>query len=388
VKNLTTLNKLSENIKTLASIESSDYPFVSCYLNLEDKKIHYKEILNKETKLLRKILKGDQLLDFEDSIFDIEDWLDIHLHPDAKGVAIFARGRHGGKFLLPMQFAASVPSQVALYPTPNLYHLIALKDNYDSYIVLYSTKKRAWILEVSLGVATVQTWLGNPELYTRVRSEWGKLHYQVNHGSRGNRFYDEKISILHQLMMRNESMHLVLAGDPDIIKNISQQLPKELYSRVVDLIPSGDNSTKENIVKSTLASFIEYEEKDSQRIANVLIERLSEKNLAVAGSTRTMDALRWDEADILVMTVDYNPDPGWSCQSCKKISTQPPHSDICPRCHKNTVKPVDIKEAIIRMAEQNDVPIEVVEKSDALMSFGGVGCLLRYKGMALQKGNN
>jgi hypothetical protein len=38
---------------------------------------------------------------------------------------------------------------------------------------------------------------------------------------------------------------------------------------------------------------------------------------------------------------------------------------------------VDVKEALMRLAGQLECPVEIVEHSDALMSLGGVGCLLR-----------
>jgi stalled ribosome rescue protein Dom34 len=39
---------------------------------------------------------------------------------------------------------------------------------------------------------------------------------------------------------------------------------------------------------------------------------------------------------------------------------------------------VDVKEELVRWAEQARCKIEVVNHSDVLMQLGGVGCLLRY----------
>ena len=39
---------------------------------------------------------------------------------------------------------------------------------------------------------------------------------------------------------------------------------------------------------------------------------------------------------------------------------------------------MDVREELLRLAGQLERAVEVVEKSDALMSLGGVGCLLRY----------
>ena len=37
------------------------------------------------------------------------------------------------------------------------------------------------------------------------------------------------------------------------------------------------------------------------------------------------------------------------------------------------------KEELVRLAAQQDCEIELVNESDMLMQFGGVGCLLRYR---------
>ncbi|MEA2079434.1 MAG: hypothetical protein U9P00_06170, partial [Pseudomonadota bacterium] len=91
----------------------------------------------------------------------------------------------------------------------------------------------------------------------------------------------------------------------------------------------------------------------------------------------TLDALLWGEVDTLVMTSDYQPDPGWTCTACRTIGTEPPETSVCPQCGKPAVRSMDVREALLRLAGQLERPVEVVEHSDALMSLGGVGCLLR-----------
>lgn len=128
---------------------------------------------------------------------------------------------------------------------------------------------------------------------------------------------------------------------------------------------------------ATLSSFIEHEERESQTIAERLIEGLRSQNLAVVGSAATLDALRWGEVDTLVMASSYQPDPGWTCTACQAIGTEPPATSGCPQCRKSAVRPMDVREEALRLAGQLERPVEVVEYSDALMSLGGIGCLLR-----------
>ena len=56
-----------------------------------------------------------------------------------------------------------------------------------------------------------------------------------------------------------------------------------------------------------------------------------------------------------------------------------PETPVCPECDQASVRPLDVKEALLRLAGQFELPVEVVEKADALMALGGVGCLLRSR---------
>ncbi len=82
--------------------------------------------------------------------------------------------------MMPMQFAAPLPDWIVVNPTPNIYHLMELKDKYHRYIILLAMAVRAHILEVNLGAVTTQAWLNHSELQMRVGSEWTRSHYQIH----------------------------------------------------------------------------------------------------------------------------------------------------------------------------------------------------------------
>jgi hypothetical protein len=376
---LTTLEELKQHITLLASVEESEAPFISVYLNLENGEDGWRNIFEDRARLLARVLQGDALLDFEEALFRIESWLSTELLSQAKGVAIFVRGNLGGAFMLPMQFAAPLPNLIAVYPTPNIYHLVELKDNYHRYVVLLAMPDRAYILEVNLGAATTQAWINRSESGLRVGSEWTRSHYQVHQEHRGERFVKEKIAMLEQLMSAGGQTHMILAGAPEITQRIRKLLPSNLAEKLVDIIPANEQDQKTDVVIATLSSFIEHEEQESQSVVERLIKGLRNHNLAVAGSENTLNSLHWGEVDTLLMASDYQPDPGWTCTSCRAMGTELPQFSECSKCGNNTVRPLDVREALLRLAGQFECPVEVVEYSDALMSIGGVGCLLRFK---------
>lgn len=375
---LATLDELRRHISVLASVEESEAPFVSAYFNLEDGQAGWQETLDERTHVLRRVLKGDTRADFEEAVGKIENWLATDLHPDAKGAAIFVRGTFGGGFLLPMQFATPVPNWIAVYPTPNIYHLVELKDSYHRYVILLALPDRASILEVNLGAATIQAWSNQSALRARVGSEWTRSHYQVHQPYRGDRFFQEKIAFLEQLTRAGGHTHLILAGDPKITARIRDALPEDLAEKLVDIVPAGERDQEAGVVMATLSSFIDREEQESHSIVERLIAGLRSQDLAVAGSAATLSALRRGEVDVLVMASDYDPDPGWLCTACQALGIEVPETAHCPQCGASAVRSLDVREALLRLSGQQECAVEVVKQSDALMSVGGVGCLLRY----------
>ena len=375
---LTTLDELRGHIAVLACIDETDAPFVSCYLNLEQGEAGYRKVLEDRALTLRSTLEDEARADFNAAIHLIEAYLAEKLRPGAKGVALFSRQFRAGAFFLPMQFAAPLPNWIAVYATPNLFHLMALKDTYHRYVVLLATGTWVRILEVNLGAATVQAWTTQPELRERVGREWTKAHYESHRRERTSRFFKEQIELLGRLMAAGGHTHLILAGDPRLTGEIRRALPKSVASKLVDTIPAAGRDTQEDVVAATLSAFVEWEEQESQAVAARFVQGIRTQGLAVAGATACLDVLRQRRADTLLLARDHLPEAGWRCAACGAIRIEHDAPAACPECGKKAVKPVDAPAELVRLAGQQDCPIEVVEHCDPLMALGGVGCLLRY----------
>ncbi|MBK5103034.1 MAG: host attachment protein [Burkholderiales bacterium] len=378
METLTTLDVLRRHIAVLACVDETDALFVSCYLNLEQGETGYRKVLEDRISALRSTLEGDARVDFDTAMHQIEAYLAQKLRPGAKGVALFSRQFRGGAFFLPMQFAAPLPDWISVCATPNLFHLMALKDTYHRYVVLVATRARVRILEVNLGAAAVHAWTTQPELRERVGREWTKAHYESHRRERTSRFLKEQIELLDRLMAAGGHTHLILAGDPRLTGEIRRALPKSVASKLVDTIPAAGRDAQEGVVTATLSAFVEWEERDSQAVAARFVQGIRTQGRAVAGATACLDALRERRADTLLLTQNLLPEPGWRCSACCTVGIEHDTPIACPECGKNAVRPIDVAAELVRLAGQQDCPIEVVEHCDPLVALGGVGCLLRY----------
>ncbi|MEK7408050.1 MAG: host attachment protein [Acidobacteriota bacterium] len=371
------LKALQKHILTLATLQESNAPVVSCYLNLTADE--YLNVLDERVRVLRRSLSGEPLHYFEDALRLIDTFLATGVQAGTKGVAVFARGGQQ-PFFLPLQFRVSLPNWIAAASTPNIYHLIELKDTYHRYVVMLATAKSVRILAINLGSVTQDLWTQRPELRQRVGREWTKEHYQSHRRERTNQFINEQIAILDRLMSAGGYGHLVLAGNPRVTSEIRKALPKHLAAKVVDVVPASEYDPTSDVVAATLASFIEKEERESVAVVDKLQKEINTHGLAVADTRASFEALRQGQVDVLVLAKAYEPDAAWICGACGATEVEQPAPDACPQCRARKMRQFNVKEEMVRVAEQMGSEVEVVNHSDTLMRLGGVGCLLRFLG--------
>lgn len=372
------LKTLQKHIRTLATLEESPDPFVSCYLTLDQEPMSWRDVYDKRLYLLRRSLRGDAWWAFEEAVGKIEAYLAKDLASESKGVAIFARGGES-PFFLGLQFQVPLPTWINVNSTPNIYHLVELKDTYHRFVVMLTTGDRVRILEVNLGAVTEEIWRQRPALRRRIGREWTKEHYQNHQREQTDRFLKEKISILDNLMRAGGHSHLILAGHAWETERIARALPKRLAAKLIDTIPASGNEPISEVVSTTLARFIDMEELESQEIAELLHQEILSDGLAVVGTQATLDALRRYQVDVLVIAQSNQTEFGWRCSDCAALTVSKNAPHHCASCNGYIFYSVDLREEMVRLAEQQDAKVEVVAQNHALIQYGGIGALLRYR---------
>ncbi|MCP4716256.1 MAG: hypothetical protein GY868_14150 [Deltaproteobacteria bacterium] len=372
------LKELKKQIRTLATLPETEAPVISCYLELLNGKINDQDTYNELARTAMVGLSEQELYIFKETLEPINTYLANELLPNAKGAAIFSRAG-STPFFLPLQFRVSLPNWISLSTTPNIYHLVEMKDTYHRYVVMISMKKSACIVEVNLGEVTAQLWQDREDLRERVGREWTKEHYQKHSRERGKKFIKEKINLLDKLMSAGGHTHLILAGHPTMTSRIKNELPKCLLEKLVNEVTVSGHAKANDVVEATIASFVEAEEIESQHIAEILSHKVGTGGLAVAGAEASFQALQRGHVDTVVLLAGYSPGQFQMCFVCGFANPKDKESDSCPQCGSNSLKISDLKEEMVRLAEGQGCLIEVVNESESLVKLGGVGCLLRYR---------
>ena len=371
------LRELQHHIRRLALLEETASPVISCYLNLETNLMDARQTLESQLRKVRKGLPAHLQSEFDEAFGQIETYLANPLPSHTKGLAIFARGG-SWPFWQALQFCVPLPNWLAVDTTPNIYHLVELKDTYHRYVVMISTEETARIVEVNLGSVTEELWRERPELRQRVGREWSRERYQSHRRNRTDQFIKEKIIVLERLMLAGGHSHLILAGNPRLTARVRRELPRHLADKLIDTVVASGSDKISDVVAATLSSFIEQEELESQTMVERLQRNIHTGGLAVIGTSETLDALQRGQVDLLIIAKDYAFPIGWKCVECGQVRSHQSPRHKCIACHSEELRPLNLREEMIRLAEQRGYHVEVVNQSDWLYQAGGVGALLRY----------
>jgi hypothetical protein len=340
------IRQLENQVRMLIELEETESPVVSCFFDSKDPDAPRK--LHEQITTARKAIDVEQRPAFHRAVRRIQDHVPWQLDESTRSVAVFARTGSSPLFQV-MEFGATLPTRLIVESVPAIFPLIELKDNFHRYVLMICTEQSARVLEVSLGSVTREIWAKRPELRERIGREWTKLRYQNHRRDRNARFVREKIALVERIIASKGHTHLMLAGPSHILARVRNGLPERLKEKLVDTIPAASRDSAADIVLATLSSFVEHEEQESLAVVNLLIRELRRGELAVCGYSECRSALLQGQADQLVILSDRD-DAGSS-----------------------------LREELVRIAVQKDVPVEVVQESEALLQLGGVGCLLRYE---------
>ncbi len=372
------MQKLQQHIRQLAGLSETSDPVISCYVNLTEMGPAWSETLrNRLDRILNGAASTYEIRDLAQSMTRIRAYLVSPEVKGARGAALFVRS---GKepLWLAMRFSVPVPTWVSIDTLPNIYHLVELQDRYDRYVVLLSTKKSARIFDIALGEVSKQVLLEKPSLRKRVGREWTRVHYQNHLRERGLQFLREKVEILDHLLSGDGSVCLVLAGDSRISEEIKTALPVHLAALVVDVVPLGRNVTQDEIVASTLSSFIAAQERESDALVDRLLNAFYKDDLAVVGVAECLQSLLRHQADVLVIQQERDFGRARLCLACGWAVTGHPLPTTCMECDRPLSPERDAREELVRLAGTGGRPVETIKESARLDALGGVGCLLRY----------
>jgi ribosomal protein L7Ae-like RNA K-turn-binding protein len=339
------LKELQEHIRTLVTLEATEAPVVSVYMNLQTNTVELREFTRHRVALLKGSLPHEQLSHFQQAMERIGRYVAEELDKSMGGAAIFARNGTS-PFFLALQFQVPLPNMIVGGSYANIYPLVELKDTFHRYVVVVMNDRGARIVEVNLGEVSKQLWAARPKLREHIGQTWTSRQYQHHRGHQAETVIREVIKVLDRLLWSGGHTHLMLGGD--LAWRLRYALPHHLSEKFVDVVDISQRASVHDIAKESIGTFVEKEEQESLEIVERLVQEIRVDGLAVVGAEATLEALQFGVGDTLVIGQSFDPE-------CR------------------------VKNKMVHLAEQHRCQIETVKQSEALDRLGGVGCLLRYR---------
>jgi hypothetical protein len=367
--------QLEYQLDLLSSVDASDAPFLSCYLDARAGEEACQRYLDAQAAQIRHALSGAARMDFEAALEMVRAELADRWHADIRGIAVFARSLAGGHFLSAMTTAVELENRFTFYRVPDLLPLADLVGREAPLtLILARSASGIQVLDLDLGNIAPRAWLALPRRRDEVAEtdaahgqRWGrKRHVAVSAG------YDH---FARRVLAAQTTRQIVVAGDADAVEQVSGWLPQRVRHHLLDqVIVPAHIETRDAIdyvrqVRQTL-----YHGR-ADGMARRLVRALRVNGNAVAGAEASLGMLEAGLLKTLLVCPQTAACAGWHCSACGETGVQADLPGSCPQCGEASLQTWWAPVELVRLAMQHGVRI-VVNDSEDLHDLGGVAGLL------------
>ena len=237
---------LEENIQLLSSLAAAESPILSCYLDLDPGSESAIESLDELAVKMRSEMNAMDRLDFDEAYTQVKASVSEQQEPDVRGLAIFARGIMGGRFLSVIPSILPFRQQLTYYPVPDIRPLLSLRDAYGDHLLLWADAEGVEVLRLSNGCEQTLAWLAGKKLK-------GLAH------EGGRRSAREKKHIggfatrsLARVLTTAQGLKLILAGDSRALSRLWHWLPRPFRSQVSDTVTVPGSLTRAKALRQII----------------------------------------------------------------------------------------------------------------------------------------
>lgn len=308
----------------------------------------------------------------------VEAWLENEFDDSKKGVALYTG--IGPDWLEALQFPVPVRNRIEISARPIIGPLVQIVEAYRHHGIVLVDREHLRILSVYLN-ETVAEHRVETEPYPAPHDVkvggYSAKDYQRRKAEEVRHFFKEFAREVAEFDRRYRPDDLIVLGTNENAKHFVEFLPKNLQEKVVHTgsAPAVADAVEPAVILERLEPFFRQQlEQKANRAVQILGERVSQSHLAIAGFQDTLRQLQEGRLDTLVLARDAAM-AGAHCMQCGFYLVE--SDSACPYCGGDLERDVDLAEVVIRLAQEQDVPIEFVD-SDAIADMDGVGGLLRF----------
>jgi len=379
---------MRNEIKKLARMEETPYPFLSLYLNTKWDDEQQRERIRLFTK--------NQLRRALDQFKDREDWRNLFVkdqqqieryveglvrrvyNEERNGMAIFSCSGTGTFLTYPS--IISFENECSISHLPILRPLVRLSSQYQNTLVVMVDTDSARLFEVSLEGLMAESSI---ESYVPGRHDqggWAQMRYQRHIKDHMNKHHKEVADQLTELFDSGKWKRIVLIGQDRILANFRAFLPERVKQQNTDSFSMDFSEERWKVLRRVFERLLEKEKEEVTHEIQALKERTPQGGLVTLGFNQTLEALNAGQVHTLYLMTSFTL-PGGKCRRCGSLVLIPSPGDrsvFCPIC-KGEVKIVDLGEEMMRSVLCQDGEVKCVDENQLLKEHDGVCASLRFR---------
>ncbi|MGB5467512.1 MAG: hypothetical protein WBM84_15660 [Sedimenticolaceae bacterium] len=331
----------------LANLERSEGAVVSCYLDARAGKPACKEFLNQKAGQIRPTLRGAARLDFENAVSMLHSALDANWIPEARGIAIFARGALSGRHLTILHSATTLGNRFVLYCRPELLPLVSLRQREPSFTLLLVNGDQVQVIESKFGSVFSRSCADEASHAGRAGDTEDREADDATQFAGSSTLQDGAWPIRKALAASTSP--LLIAGNVESVQAVAGWLSSSDVERLAGSIPIAVGTETDKAMETVRRRVGAICQAECARLASLLTNEDVITGKALLGYRPTSQALRRREAGTVVIA-DWD-QPGLGLPWVEQI-------ELCNQALREGVR-------------------VVLADSVYLRESGGVGCVLR-----------
>lgn len=305
----------------------------------------------------------------------VDRWIEDNFEESNKGVAVYAD--IGGGWIEGFQLAVPLQNRLEIGDRPVIGPLAEIVERHPMYGVAVIDRDSLRLIGVRSGQVQVEETTSVDTLPAPNDVQAGgysQKDYQKRKEQERRLTFKDFADRVDEFERRYHPHYFILVGIDDNVKQFTDCLSAQIRSRVVYTTPGPAEGRTSDVVQRLQPFFGQRQQEEETRKIQVLQDRVRHGHFAAAGIHETLEQLQEGKVETLVIARDLR-QHGAQCRQCGFILAR--HDGACPYCGGEIRDGIDIGEAMIRIAQEQDVPVEFVSRQ-ALTDVDGAAALLRF----------
>src|SRR5215213_7010015 len=359
---------LAAQLDRLAAFEPGPFPVVSLYLNAQPDqhgRDHFDPFLRRELpdRIKTYPAEGPERESLEQDAEKIRAYT-AEMDASANGVVLFSSS--GAGLFEALQLAAPIDEhRLYVSDEPHLYPLARLLDQYPRYAVLLADTQLSRIFVVAANAVETTTEVTGTKTRRHKMGGWSQARYQRHIENYHQQHAKEVVDTLARLVRDEGIGSIVIAGDPVAVPPMRDELPKDVASRVVDVIKLDGDAGDRQVIEATIETMRQKDAETDRERVDALLGAYRSGGLAAVGVDATLRAFELGQVDELLITAM----PDTIDSAARKGATDGDERSAEERA----------ADELVVKANQTAAKIRFIEDPALLAGVGGVGAFLRFK---------